>query len=180
MKQCLILFSFLLLNFAGTKVIAAEVCPNALIDTLELERALFNPLPERYLLQVIESHRDNMKEYEKKLMEEIRKIEQLMVNLEGQLREGRIDYSAPAPIAGKLNLSTFIFQEVFLNYSIVIGYDDKQSYGRIEDNIDYITLYVINTYQQRMRFLLRHLRREDEKVNLDAIEDEHGNKFNYM
>ena len=45
MKQCLILFSFLLLSFAGAKVIAAEACPKALIDTLELERALFNPVP---------------------------------------------------------------------------------------------------------------------------------------
>ena len=91
-------------------------------------------------------------------MEEIRKIEQLMVSLEGQLREGRIDYSAPAPIAGKLNLSTFIFQEILLSHTITIGYHDKKQ------KIDYITLYITNTYRERMRFLLNL--DGDEKVNL--------------
>ena len=60
MKKYLILFSFLLLSFTGAKVIAVEACPSVLIDTLELEKVLFNPLPEKYLLQVIESHRDNI------------------------------------------------------------------------------------------------------------------------
>ena len=147
---------------ADKSEVAVNICASAAVADSP-EKTLFTSQPEEVLLSIVgEGFKpiasDENKELARLLMREIIHLKGLMDYLAKQVEKGEeIPYTESGIIPNyEGNFATFIFQNVISMYSTVLMMHNQVN----SDD----TRYIVDIYQQRMRFLLSD---KDKRVDVN-------------
>ena len=154
---------------AGKSKVDVNICASA-ATTNNLEKVLFTSQPEStFLYQIVMSSQANS--ISEQLRVELIHFEASMSSLESKIKKGEeIPYKKHGMVLlhDEYNLATFLFKKLLHLYSSALFYHNRM-------NSD-ATLYVVNTYKQRMIFLLSD---KDKGVDID-YQDRNGVNFLMM